>query len=383
MVQLESDSAYGNIALPIYRRIEEDLRARIRDGRWAASSQIPGRRELARRYKVEVNTVQRAITILIDDGLLRAEPGKGTFVSDGVGSPAAAPAMRSLRLGIALGDAEAISDSDSYIVHIVRGVRRALAPHGLRHSVTFVEDWDFDALSSIPRSELSGLLLVSPDTDKRAQIDQFWRAGLPVVVVGSSWPGIDAPYVDCDNYSGISEAISHLVKLGHEKIGCAVVCAHSCHHRDRAEAFRRVLIEYGLPLSPEHIIERWKPTVEEGNAAIHAMLNSPDRPSALIMLSDVAALQALIIARNLGLKSPEDLSIITFDNTQAAMHAEPPLTTVAPPFEEMGQKGAQLLLDLCAGQPFEHSPALLPMRVIKRGSTARPCQHGARSMSGH
>ncbi|MDR3707517.1 MAG: GntR family transcriptional regulator [Capsulimonadaceae bacterium] len=365
-----------DIALPVYRRIEEDLRARVRDGRWSTGSRIPPRRELAKQYNVEVNTIQRAIAILLEDGVLRADPGKGTFVSDNAdlaataknGAPANAP---SLRLGIALGDAEALSDADGYGLHVVRGVRRALAPYGLKHSVTFVENWDTDMLAAISRSDLSGILLVSPDTEKRTQISQLWHAGMPTVVVTSSWPGIDVPFIDCDNYAGVRAAVSHLVSLGHKRIGCGIIHMNLSNHRDRAEAFRRVLREYGLEVAPEHVIERWRPTNMEGQAAIRTLLSSPNRPTALILLDDQTATRTLPIACKLGIRVPQDLSLITFDDTRAAMHAEPPLTTVAPPFEEMGQKAAEMLLAMCAGQPFTKSPDLMPMSFIERRSTAR------------
>jgi len=355
------------ISLPVYRRIEQDIRSKIRDGVWIVGAMIPSRRELARQYQVEVKTIQRAIGLLLDDGVLRAEAGRGTFVAIG---PSAQTTLqeRSLRIGISLRDAGAISNADSYVAHIVNGIRRALAPHGLRHSIAFVGEQDLDTILDVPRSELSGLLFVSPDIDRRTYIDHVWRSGIPLVVVGSSWIGLDAPFVDCDNFAGTNAALSLLAAQGHTDIACAVVNANACHHYDRGQAFRIGMAERGLVVHPEHIIERWKPTPEQGVEDLRGLLRSPSRPTALLAVDPSIALRALHVARELGIRVPDDLSIVTFDDTLGVEHSQPPLTTVAAPFEEMGCAGMNLLIDLCHGKPVDHSPELLSMRVIERAS---------------
>ncbi|HEY3332913.1 MAG TPA: GntR family transcriptional regulator [Capsulimonadaceae bacterium] len=355
------------ISLPVYRRIEEDLRARIRDGYWTVDTQIPGRRELAKHYQVEVSTVQRAIASLLYDGVLRSESGRGTFVAIGAtqASPVAGP---SLRLGIALRDASAMTQADSYMAHIVQGVRRALSPHGLRHSILFVEDSDLDRLPQMPRSEMAGLLLASPDIDKRTLVDHMWRSGVPLVVVGSSWVGMESPFVDCDNIAGTNANLDLLVAAGHTDIACAVVNANACHHYDRAIGFRDGMARHGLTIRPDWIIERWKPTPEQGYDDIRRLLMSPTRPTALVAVDPSVAIMALRVASELGLSVPSDLSIVTFDDTVRAENSSPPLTTIAAPFEEMGRLGMEMLINLCHGNPFDRSPQLLPMRQIVRQS---------------
>lgn len=361
--------------MPVYRRIEEDLRDRIKGGAWTAGTRIPGRRELAKHYHVEVSTVQRAIANLLDDGVLRAEAGRGTFVS--IDAIIQEPAqMPSLRLGVALRDAEAMTNADSYIAHIVQGIRLALAPYGLLHSVAFVEEKDVDQVVDMPRAEIAGMLFASPDIDRRTHIDHLSRSGVPVVVVGSSWVGIEAPHIDCDNYAGTNAALALLTAQGHTEIACAVVNANACHHYDRGQAFRAGMARRGLDVRPEWIIERWKPAREQAVEDLRALLGGVPRPTALVAVDPSVALVALNMANQLGIRVPEDLSIVTFDDTIRVENSQPPLTTVAAPFEEMGRAGMELLIDLCSGKPFDRSPNLLPMRVIERESIG-PCAKAA------
>jgi len=371
MAQFASIPSQPTISMPVYRRIEEDLRTRIRVGQWPADTQIPGRRELAKYYNVEVTTIQHAISQLLEDGILRAEAGRGTFVVFGHDDVIPNP-LPHLRIGISLRDQGGLEHPDSYIGLTVQGIRDALAPFGLGVSVTFVQDQDLEVIPQMHRSDMAGVLFASPDIDKRTLVDFYWRSGVPSVVVGSSWVGIEAPFVDCDNYTGTNALLDRLVAQGHRKIACAVVHINACHLFDRGQAFRQGMARHGLAIQSGHLIERWKPTGDQAMADIQDLIRSANRPTALVATDPCAALYALKIAKELAIRVPEDLSIVTFDDIYPIEASQPPISSAAAPFCEMGRRGMQMLIDMCLQKPISSPANLMPMKITDRASIA-PC----------
>ncbi len=200
-------------------------------------------------------------------------------------------------------------------------------------------------------------------------------AGLldPVSLAGLSVVLIDEPV---DRWLGVASdaeragrlAAEHLLGLGHRRIGFVgpAVAAHGFRMRERG--FVRVLRRAGIEL-PSPRLRRVDPTIAGGSDAMRSLLAQPERPTAVFCVTDQLAAGALKTCHTAGVRIPGELSLMGCDNIELAQVLTPELTTIAIPARELGARAARLLLDALDGTLPARPPRLLPVRLIKRGST--------------
>jgi LacI family transcriptional regulator len=220
---------------------------------------------------------------------------------------------------------------------------------------------------------------------------EFDRFGIPVALMDC---GHTLPLVPCilsNDLQGCRAALDHLISLGHRRIGFLAGPRGEGSADMREQGYRETMAARGLPVREEDIARgHWGRAPQTDDAAL-ALLNrpAPERPTAVFCVDDKSALVALRIARSLLLFVPGDVSIVGFANLTMAEYSDPPLTTVAQPFSEMGRVAVRRLLTTVAARDadetdsgeseeekenrgIEPSRELLPTRLIVRGSTAPP-----------
>src|SRR5579871_2677172 len=146
---------------------------------------------------------------------------------------------------------------------------------------------------------------------------------------------MQVPFVDSDNVGGSRAAIEHLLDLGHRRIACVFTLLSSSNSLDRLRACETVLAERHLSLPHHYIIatEDAFPSTEARNDQVRCLLSLPDRPTAFFCAGYYSALETLQVVREMGLRVPEDVSMVAFDDPVSARHITPPLTTVRQPLE--------------------------------------------------
>lgn len=182
----------------------------------------------------------------------------------------------------------------------------------------------------------------------------------------------DLPSVGFDNAEAAASMTKHLIHLGHREI-CVISGRTKDNDRTskRLEGIRQELARHDIELDASRVIER-SYSITNGREACANLLSSVQpRPTAIICGNDVLALGALVECRTRGLKVPEDISIVGFDNIELSEHSNPPLTTINVPAEEMGKNAAEYLLARLNGDEaaMHHS---VNVQLILRGSTAPP-----------
>lgn len=188
-----------------------------------------------------------------------------------------------------------------------------------------------------------GLLGVFPGASGTYLAD-LHRQGFPVVVIDDQNSCGDAPCVTVDNIAGARSAVNHLLDMGHERIGYIQGPASYLCCAERYDGYRQTLAQAGLTVDPSLFVQGdFKPA--SGHACTRVLLARPQPPTAIFCSNDDMAIGALAAAEELGLRVPKDLSIVGFDDSQLAVHARPPLTTVRQPFFEMGMRAMAGLLD--------------------------------------
>jgi DNA-binding LacI/PurR family transcriptional regulator len=268
---------------------------------------------------------------------------------------------------------------DMWAVQILRGVEQMARQHRIGLLVSRLDPagdgsqaWD-DIIARRPH----GVLAVGRLSG--AEREQLRARGLPFVVFDpvADLPG-DVPFVGATNWAGGRAATRHLIELGHRRIAMVAGPDDMLCCRARLDGFRAAAESAGLPLDPA-LIARSRLTRDGGCAAARSVLDRPDRPTAIFAATDVQALGAYQAARELGLRIPDDLSVVGFDDLPVVSWVDPPMTTVRQPLTEMAAAATELVLALGRGEPAPQLGLEIATTLTVRSSTAFP--PGGRSAS--
>jgi DNA-binding LacI/PurR family transcriptional regulator len=192
------------------------------------------------------------------------------------------------------------------------------------------------------------------------------RRKLPVVLVNATID-LDYPVVSCDDAVAVEQAFGHLVALGHQRIGMVLGPRDHIPSRRKLTAFRQCAERVGLE-ADEHTIGHTMFSIEGGQAVGTRLVQNGI--TGLICASDLLALGVVRAVRRLGLSTPEDVSVIGYDDSALMTCTDPPLTTVRQPIEAMGRAAVELLANLIAGSEVAKEELLFEPELVVRASAA-------------
>lgn len=221
---------------------------------------------------------------------------------------------------------------------------------------------------------VTGIIFVSGlHADSTADMGRYARLagrGVPFVLVNGWTDKVAAPFISCDDRAAMRLAVTHLVELGHRRIGLALGPHRFVPVLRKIEGFRRTICDL-LGLAPDEtddLTAHSLYSVEGGQAAGAELL---DRGcTAVVCASDTMALGAIRAARSRGLLVPRDVSVVGFDDSPLIAFTDPPLTTIRQPVQAMGQAAVRTLLEAIEGTPAAHSEFVFMTELVVRGSTA-------------
>lgn len=261
-----------------------------------------------------------------------------------------------------------------WAVEILRGVEdwgaqheTAVAVSSVRHGDARPASWT----SALASHDTDGVILVTT-TLTDSQLHQLRSAGIPLVVIDpANTPPPDIPSVGATNWAGGLAATDHLLSLGHRRIGAITGPIDYLCSLARLDGYRSGLERAGVRF--DRGLVRYGDFQHEGGfARAVELLELPEPPTAIFAGSDQQAFGVYEAARQRGLRIPEELSIIGFDELPVARWASPPLTTVRQPLAEMGRAAAQMLGELIEDRPLRSTRVELSTELIVRESTAPP-----------
>ena len=228
-------------------------------------------------------------------------------------------------------------------------------------------DLEQEALGALLQHQVDGIILAAM-AHKAVTLPPLLE-GFPVVLVNAYSEDDNVPAIVPDERRGGLEATAHLLARGHRHIGVVDNLDASMAATLRIDGHLQALTDAGITPDPT-LIARVNGWQEAGFDGAMQLLRRPDRPTALFCLNDRGAMGAYEAARELGLRIPEDLSIIGFDNQEViAAHLRPTLTTMQLPHHEMGRRGTLALLGT---EPLPRGRTLLHCPLVERASVARP-----------
>ncbi|MGA5702273.1 LacI family DNA-binding transcriptional regulator [Peterkaempfera bronchialis] len=264
----------------------------------------------------------------------------------------------------------------AWAMEVIRGVENVARQEGLSlvlsesaGRLTPGQTWMDAVLARRP----AGVILVLSDLDS-AQRTQLTSRDIPFVVVDPAGdPGDEVPSIGATNWHGGLAATRHLVELGHRRIGVIGGPSSMMCSRARIDGYRAALETAGVAFDPR-LVRDGDFHHEAGYACGLELLRLPDPPTAVFTGNDLQALGLYQAARELGLRIPEDLSVVGFDDLPLARWVGPPLTTVRQPLTEMAEAAARLVLDFGRGRQPGVTRVELATSLVMRSSTAPPAR---------
>ncbi|MEU4242173.1 substrate-binding domain-containing protein [Actinoplanes sp. NPDC026619] len=257
-------------------------------------------------------------------------------------------------------------------LEIIRGATEAASAEDFHVVVDVAPDDPLGAAWArrMAAARREGLILVTSEINTQ-QWQHFAEQRIPVVTIDPvNLPAPEVPSVGATNFNGGMAATSHLLDLGHRRIGFIEGPPQAMVAIARLHGYHAALSQRGLTSDPA-LMAAAGFNFEAGFGAALFLLGKEPRPTALFASNDPQAFGAIEAARTLGLRVPEDLSIVGFDDTASARWSAPPLTTVRQPFDEMGRVAMRRLLRMIAGEVLVSPRVELATELVVRKSTAQ------------
>jgi len=256
-----------------------------------------------------------------------------------------------------------------YIHAMLSSIADAVGVHGydiLLHTSATPMD-DVTLVQSLLSGKVDGILLIAPLSTSRVPLELHLRR-VPCVVVSARAEGM--PSVCADNTAGIFAAMDWLYAHGHRRFGFVGGAPAFYDAQQRLLAFRQYLKEHQLPLRREWLAER-DFTARGAVSGARAMLTLSERPTAVLAANDETAAGVLQVAQELGLRVPEDVSVVGFDDTPFAQVLSPQLSTVRQPLEQMATEAVNMLMEwMEKREPPTDRERTFPTELVLRQSTA-------------
>lgn len=285
------------------------------------------------------------------------------------------PFARSLRTHQSSAIGVLIPDmSNPVMPPLVRGAEQVLAEHGY---TTLFADTDNDLVAEAQRLSMllswrvAGLILA---TARRGQPlpPELVGASVPVVLMSRRLDATPVPSVTTDDEVGVAQALDHLIGLGHRRIAFLGVPLWTSAGYERYTAFQSIAAQRGLSLPPEYLVAREGYQEADGEAALAQLLAGPRPPTAVLAGNDMMALGCYTAIARAGLRCPEDISVVGYNDMRLTDCVDPPLTTVRVPYFDIGREAAILLIQALTEAPAGGRSVRLAPRLVVRASTAPP-----------
>lgn len=352
-----------------YPEIARCLRGEITEGRYGPSGKLPSESMLVKRFGVSRPTVARALAALVEEGLVERRAGSGSFVKAG---GAAAPQSNILALLIPnLANVE--------IFQMICGELSALAR---MHDHTLV--WGsadqgrtsgdvMQMCRQLVERKVSGVFFApyewSEDAEEmnRSIVEMLHDAGIPVVLLDRDWPRFplrsDLDLVDIDNFASGFMLAEHLIKLGCRRLHFVTRPRSAPTVRARMAGVCEALAGHGISPDPG-----WKREGAMEDKKFMRGLTMPLFPDAYICANDNTAALLLSELRKVGVKVPETVRVVGFDDVKFATLVSPPLTTMSQPCREIAQVAFRAMLDRQADPTLPARRLTLTSRLVIRDS---------------
>jgi GntR family transcriptional regulator of arabinose operon len=332
-------------ALPAYLHIKSEIVRWISSGKLRIGDPLPTRWELVETFGTSWGTLTRAINELMNEGVLRAERGKGTFVAGEPPARGRQPESRVLKVLICQPKWTVNRSLGSFM----DGIREEA--HKQQYAVEYLDR----APNEYAADDLEGYILITPTYEELPLLQERWRAGQRFVVLGSDFPGEPFPCINADTRNGTFQGVQHMIRQGHTAIALFGVQESFPNYQREIEGYRDAMYQAHLEIKPDWIVKR----EDDGAATVRAFerwLEEHPECTAIFSADYTSTMAILTVCERRGLSIPDDLSVVAMDELPSAEFLRTPLTSVVQPFEQLGR--------LAASSFFENNKELATTRLL-------------------
>ena len=351
----------GSRIKPKYKLLVNKLSRDILSG--AYHHRIPGLRELARKHQVHLKTMAKAVNILVEKGLLYREKGIGTFINEEI--------VKNKLLTIWLLSEKWEEGLGSLRSELVRGLREGLKEGGREVEFRMVEMesvkkgvWE----ESFREGIFQGVITTGITLKYKEDIKRMIEEEIPCISLLFREEGVN--YVDADNIGGAYKAVKYLISLGHRNIAFLTGNLEAPNMRDNLLGYRKALGEGGAKYRKEWVKETKSLYPQEISEITKELIKKSPQITAFFTSGDLIAVEVVRTLKEMGLKVPEDFSVVGFDDLPLGRYSHPSLTTVYQPFYEVGKLSARRFLELVEGKR-QKIEEILPTELKIRESTGK------------
>jgi GntR family transcriptional regulator of arabinose operon len=334
----------GKTAEPKYIQVANIIRQNILDGTWHEGDAIPPEKILCSRFNIARGTMRQALQLLESEGYLVREQGRGTFIrlveqrNNDTKSRHLAFVVPYIR--------------DSSVSTILVGFQQIAEQAGFSVVFNHVNNdlqQQQDVVHKLVQQGVMGIALYPVDSESLTGIEKLVNASYPIVLVDRYLKHFSTDYVISDHFGGALRGVHYLINQGHTRVGFVTWLSPAISMDHRLLGYHQAVRERGIDID-ESLICRVAgyPTVDR--TPLISYLTSENRPTAVFAANDQIAIAIYRAAGSVGLRIPEDLSVMGFDDLDISIHLDPPLTTVAQQFTAIGRQAAQVLVSRIRGE---------------------------------
>ena len=363
----------SNSSLHKYEQLKQIICRKIAKKEYMPGKLIPSTRELPRMFKVSKHTAVKAISDLIQDGVLYSEQGRGVFVGKTV---------KKIKKNNAKIISFIVHNINDYLIsEVCRGVEAAAKEKDYRvivsNSACSIEK-ETENIRMLEETNASGAIIFPFfGRDNAEEISKLKQHNYPFVLIDRVFSDIQTDYVVVDNVKGGFLAVKHLINLGHKRIGF-IGFAETSTGIGRLEGYQMALEQAGIPYDESLIVNTPHELALENmgrelnssfrHEEIEQLLNLKDKPTAVFCLNDFTAIGVIQRLQELGLRVPDDIAVVGFDDLPISSMIGVPLTTVSQPRYEIGKKAGEVVIDKIEGKQTEVKEIVLDVELVIRDS---------------
>ena len=350
-------------AEPKYQEIAGQIRRQIKSGALRGGDRISTVADYCSLFKVSATAVDRAFFLLDQEGLITRQKGRGIYVAQTVQTKGPTIAC----VGFKLDDMITIP----FARHLLKGVQMAKDRYGLDVMIAGHQgpaDWN----------KVQGAIIHSVDVDVLLSAKPANVPAVAVMITTSK-----APSVGVDDFEGARTAANHLIDLGHRRIAY-MVSPVGQQNRRRMSGFRSAMLDAGIEIDP-----RWiraiayddTPFAELGRLSMRQFLDDNWEElgcTAIMGQNDLLAIGVMQTLQAEGIRVPDDVSVIGYDDTDECLLTTPPLSTIQVPLESIGVAAVDMLMRQVNGRTVPSATLVFSASLIARGSTG-PISHDYRN----
>lgn len=351
-----------------YQDLIDYIMGLIESGTLTPGDKLSSENELSSQFGISRQTVRTAIGILEEQGVLRRVKGSGTYLND----------RRRVSMEERSRIAVITTYVDSYIFpKIIQGIEETLFERGYSVQISFTNNTlerERSVLTDIiSRDDVAGVIVEG--TKSGLPNPNIWlyqklqARNIPIIFINTYYPELSVPHVSLDDVQAARKAVEYLIGKGHRDIG-AVLKLDDGQGRQRYLGYLQAMDSAGYSVTDSRMV--WIDTDESKQLAYctDKILNRLESCSAMFCYNDQIAFQLVRILSDRGIRVPEDVALISIDDSDLAIHSEVQITSLPHPKEKLGAKAAQLLLQMIdSGKTVDSYE--FDTRVVERDSVVR------------